>query len=53
MHTLPQKTPIVKPITKRTALSLVLSGYRIVYKGKLIQGHITQINGQPVVRKGA
>ena len=52
MHTVTQKAPIVKPITKRTALSLVLSGYRIVYRGKLVQGSITHVDGHPV-RKGA
>ena len=52
MQRVPQNHPPVKPITKRTALSLVLSGYRIVYRGKLIQGSITHVNGHPV-RKGA
>ena len=48
MHTVPQKPQIVKPITKRTALSLVLSGYRIVYKGRLIEGRVTHVNGKSV-----
>ena len=52
MQRVPQNTPPVKPITKRTALSLVLAGYRIVYRGQLIQGSITHVNGAPV-RKGA
>ncbi len=50
MQKVPQKSTPVKPITKRTALSLVLSGYRIVYKGRLIEGRVSHVNGKAVRR---
>lgn len=53
MQKVPQKATPAKALTARTVASLVLSGYRVCYQGKIVNARITHIDGRPVVRKGA